>query len=344
MSLPRRLLITGGAGFIGSNWVRYIFEHADDTRVTVLDKLTYAGNLANLADVQNDRRFHFVHGDITDSPLVERLAQEVDAIVNFAAESHVDRSIESPGAFVQTDVFGTYVLLEAARHAQHERFLQVSTDEVYGDVPSGSSRESDAVRPRSPYAASKASADLMVQAFHATYRLATCITRASNNFGPYQYPEKIIPLFVTNAIDDQPLPVYGDGLQVRDWLFVDDHCAAIALALEQGQPGKIYNVGGGNELTNLELTASILGALGKSPSLIRHVPDRVGHDRRYSVDSSKLRELGWRPVRSFQAALDETVQWYVDHEDWWRPLKNGEYRDYYQRQYGARLVAESHIE
>ena len=339
MSMPRRLLVTGGAGFIGSAFVRKLVADTTDVELTVLDKLTYAGNLANLEPVASDPRYRFVHGDINDAPLVDELAATVDAIVNFAAESHVDRSIEGPGAFVQTDVRGTFILLEAARRHGHARYLQVSTDEVYGDVAEGSSRESDPLRPRSPYAASKAAGDLLALSYATTYGLAVCVTRGSNTYGPYQYPEKVIPLFVTNAIDNEPLPLYGDGLQQRDWLHVDDHCAAIRLVLERGTPGEAYNVGGGNHLPNLALTGRILDLLDKPASLIRHVPDRPGHDRRYAVDSAKLHALGWSPAHAFDQALGETVRWYVDHPDWWRPLKSGEYLDYYRRQYGERLAA-----
>jgi dTDP-glucose 4,6-dehydratase len=333
------LLVTGGAGFIGSNFARRILARHADAQVTVLDKLTYAGNLANLDDLMADERFRFVHGDIADADIVDPLAAEVDAIVNFAAESHVDRSIEAPDAFIRTDVYGTFVLLEAARRHEHQRYVQVSTDEVYGDVPNGSSTEEDALRPRSPYSASKAGGDMLVMAYHATYGLPTVLTRASNNFGPYQYPEKIIPLFVTNAIDDEQLPLYGDGEQVRDWLFVDDHCDAIELALSDGEPGAIYNVGGGKELTNLELTRAVLKILGKPEELIRRVPDRAGHDRRYSVDSSRIHALGWTPLHRFPEALEATCHWYLDHPEWWRPLKGGEFVDYYRRQYGERLAA-----
>jgi len=337
--MPRRLLVTGGAGFIGSNFARRVLSGHDDARVTVLDKLTYAGNLANLADLRADPRFRFVQGDIADAAAVDALAAEVDAIVNFAAESHVDRSIEAPDAFIRTDVYGTFVLLEAARRHGHQRYLQISTDEVYGDVPTGSSTEADALHPRSPYSASKSGGDMLVLAYHATYGVPGTITRASNNFGPYQHPEKIIPLFVTNALDDEPLPLYGDGQQVRDWLFVDDHCDAIERALSDGEAGAIYNVGGGQELTNLELTRAVLGILGKPESLIRRVPDRAGHDRRYSVDSGRMRALGWSPVHRFPDALEATCRWYREHPEWWRPLKSGEFLDYYRRQYGERLAA-----
>ena len=342
--LPRRLLVTGGAGFIGSAFVRRTLERHPDASITVLDKLTYAGNMANLAPVETHPGYTFVHGDIADAEIVDRLAAEVDVIVNFAAESHVDRSIEEPDAFIRTDVYGTFVLLEAARHHRHQRYLQVSTDEVYGHVPDGSSVEADALKPRSPYSASKAGGDLLVGAYHATYGLPTLLTRASNNFGPYHYPEKVIPLFITNAMDDEPLPLYGDGLQIRDWLFVDDHCDALETVLMRGEPGETYNIGGGNELTNLELTRSILELLEKPISLVRSVPDRAGHDRRYSVDCSKLRALGWTPAHDFADALRQTVDWYRTNEAWWRPLKSGEYRDYYRRQYGDRLAAGSAVE
>ena len=344
MSLPSRLLVTGGAGFIGSAFVRRTLARHPEVRVTVLDKLTYAGNLANLEPVADDPRYRFVQGDINDAAVVDAIAGSVEAIVNFAAESHVDRSIEEPDAFIQTDVHGTFTLLEAARRHGHERYLQISTDEVYGNVPSGSSLETDPLRPRSPYSASKAGGDLLVQAYHTTYGLPAMITRASNNFGPYQYPEKVIPLFVTNALDGEPLPLYGDGQQIRDWLYVDDHCDAIELVLERGEPGEVYNVGGGNELANLDLTRRILELTGRDLGLVRRVPDRPGHDRRYSVDCSKIHALGWTPAHAFDDALRETVGWYRDRTDWWRPLKSGEYLDYYRRQYGDRLAASTAVE
>ena len=334
-----RLLVTGGAGFIGSAFVRRTLERDPRRTVIVLDKLTYAGNRANLAPVETAPGLHFVHGDITDLAVVDELAGQVDAIVNFAAESHVDRSIDTPDAFIETDVRGTHVLLEASRRHRHERYLQVSTDEVYGDLATGSAREQDPLTPRSPYAASKAAGDLLVGAYVTTYGLPASITRASNTFGPYQYPEKIIPLFVTNAIDHEALPLYGDGLQVRDWLYVDDHCAAIELVLDRGEPGGVYNVGGGNELTNLELTRRILAELRRPMSLVRSVPDRPGHDRRYSLNAERLRHLGWRPRSPFDVSLADTVRWYVEHPFWWRPLKSGEYLDYYRRQYAERLAA-----
>jgi dTDP-glucose 4,6-dehydratase len=339
MTVPGRLLVTGGAGFIGSAFVRRQLGEQGSTQVVVLDKLTYAGNLANLADVEGDPHYRFVRGDINDAALVDELAANADAIVNFAAESHVDRSIETPDAFIQTDVHGTFTLLEAARRHRHTAYLQVSTDEVYGHVAEGSSRETDSLRPRSPYAASKAAADLLTLAYATTYGLPARVTRGSNTFGPHQYPEKVIPLFVTNAIDMQPLPLYGDGRQVRDWLYVEDHCAAIELVLDRGADAEVYNVGGGNLRMNLELTHRILDLLDRPADLIRNVPDRAGHDRRYSVDCSKLHRLGWQPRHAFDDALAATVAWYREHPDWWRPLKQGDYLEYYRRQYEARLAA-----
>jgi dTDP-glucose 4,6-dehydratase len=333
------ILVTGGAGFIGSNFVRRMLQRHPDIELTVLDKLTYAGNLANLADIENDPRFRFVHGDIADASVVDDLAARAQAIVNFAAESHVDRSIEAAHDFIQTDVVGTHVLLEAARRFSHDLYLQISTDEVYGDVEAGSSTEGAPLMPRSPYAASKAGADLLVLAYATTYDLPVAITRSSNNFGPYQYPEKIIPLFVTNALNGEPLPLYGDGMQVRDWLYVTDNCAAIETVLTHGTPGDIYNVGGGNELTNLELTRAILAEVGQPADLIRLVADRPGHDRRYSVDSTKIRALGWRPEHDFSEALAATVAWYRENPGWWEPLKTGDYLDYYRRQYADRLAS-----
>jgi dTDP-glucose 4,6-dehydratase len=332
------LLITGGAGFIGSNFVHYVLEKYPDGEVVVLDKLTYAGNLDSLRDVADDPRYSFVHGDICDSELVEGVVREhhIEAIVNFAAETHVDRSILEAGSFIQTDVYGTHVLLEAVRNFGLRRMLHVSTDEVYGSVTEGSSVETDNLLPNSPYSASKAGGDLMCRAYHVTYGVPVVITRGSNNFGPYQYPEKVIPLFITNALDNQPLPLYGDGLNVRDWLYVMDHCEAIDLMLREGRDGEVYNVGGDHELTNLELTEAILEKTGKPKSLIKFVEDRPGHDRRYSLDSSKIHGLGWRPRHAFDEALDRTVRWYAENRPWWERLKSGEYRSYYQQQYGTR--------
>ncbi len=330
--LPRRLLVTGGAGFIGSHFVRRVLARHEDVRVTVLDKLTYAGNLANLADVADHPRYRFVLGDISDPEAVDPVASEADAIVNFAAESHVDRSIEEPDAFIQTDLHGTYVLLEAARRHGCARFLQISTDEVYGNVPEGSSGEDDPLRPSSPYSASKAGGDLLVLAYQATYRVPAMITRSTNNFGPHQYSEKVIPLFITNALDGLRLPIYGDGQQTREWLYVSDHCDAVELILERGEPGQTYNIGSGFELVNLELAHRILALTDRPTSLVEHVEDRPGHDRRYAVDSTKLRRLGWRPGHDFEAALATTVTWYRDNPEWWRPLKSGEYLASYRNQ------------
>jgi len=331
-----RVLVTGGCGFIGSHFVRRLLARYPDYEVVNLDKLTYAGNPANLADVAGDPRYRFVEGDVCDAELVREVMAGCDAVVNFAAESHVDRSIHDAGDFIRTDVFGTWVLLEAARHHRLARYLQVSTDEVYGSIGTGAFLETDALRPSSPYAASKAGGDHMVRAYFTTHRLPVLITRAANNFGPNQYPEKVVPLFITNALDDRPLPLYGDGRQVRDWLYVLDHCAALDLVLHKGAEGEVYNVGGGCELENLALTRRILGLLGKPERLIQPVPDRPGHDRRYAVDTSKLRALGWAPEHAFDEALAATVAWYRANEAWWRPIKSGEFRQYYQRQYGAR--------
>jgi dTDP-glucose 4,6-dehydratase len=337
------LLITGGAGFIGSNFVHYVLDKYRDAKVVVYDKLTYAGNLDNLREVAESPRYSFVHGDICDSELVQRVIREhgIEAIVNFAAETHVDRSILEAGSFIQTDVYGTHVLLEAVKELGLERMLHVSTDEVYGSVTEGSSVESDNLLPNSPYSASKAGGDLMCRAYHVTYGVPVVITRGSNNFGPYQYPEKVIPLFITNALDDQPLPIYGDGQNVRDWLYVLDHCEAIDLMLREGRDGEVYNVGGDHELTNLELTEAILEKTGKPKSLMQFVEDRPGHDRRYSLDCSKIHKLGWRPRHSFEEGLEGTVRWYADNRPWWEKLKTEEYRSYYQKQYGDRPVLSS---
>jgi len=334
------LLVTGGAGFIGSNFVHLLLDKYPHCRVVVYDKLTYAGNLDNLKDVAEDLRYSFVQGDICDAEHVEEVIREhkIDVIVNFAAETHVDRSILAAGSFIQTDVYGTYVLLEAVRKFGLRRMVHVSTDEVYGSVTEGSSVETDNLLPNSPYSASKAGGDLMCRAFFVTYGVPVVVTRGSNNFGPHQYPEKVIPLFITNALDDKALPLYGDGQNVRDWLYVLDHCEAIDLMLQKGRDGEVCNVGADRELTNLELTETILGMLGKPRSLIQFVEDRPGHDRRYSLDSSKIHELGWQPRFRFEEALEGTVRWYADNRWWWEKLKSGEYESYYQQQYGARRV------
>jgi len=336
--VARSLLVTGGAGFIGSNYVHHVLAHHPD-RVVVFDKLTYAGNVANLADVAGDERYAFIHADICDRDAVVAAldGHGVDTIVNFAAETHVDRSIVDPDAFVRTDVLGTQVLLEEAV-SRGLRYHQVSTDEVYGHVDQGASIEDDNVRPRSPYAASKAAGDLLVYAYHVTYGLHTSLTRGSNNVGPYQHPEKAVGLFSTNAIDDEPLPVYGDGLQQRDYQWVGDHCEAIDLVVRAGPPGSVYNVGTGTSITNLEMVEIVLATLGKDASLVRHVEDRPGHDRRYAVDTTKIRSLGWRSRHTPQEAIAMAVRWYVDNEEWWRPIRNGEFRAYYAAMYGQRAV------
>ena len=327
-----RVLVTGGAGFVGSHFAKRLAAAGED--VVVLDKLTYSGNRANLAGVDVE----FVEGDITDSTAVAAAAARCEAIVNFAAETHVDRSIFGAAEFIETDVLGTYVLLEHVR--EHElRFVQVSTDEVYGDVEPGvSSKEEDPLRPSSPYAASKAGGDLQVVAAVRTYGVDASITRGSNTYGPNQYPEKVIPLFITNALDGEPLPLYGDGRQTRDWLHVQDHCEAIEVVLREGKRGEIYNVGGGEELENLELTRRILELTRADESLVRHVEDRLGHDRRYSLDTTKLRSLGWSPRHTIENGLPQTVEWYRENRDWWEPIKSGDYLAYYKQQYAERLA------
>jgi dTDP-glucose 4,6-dehydratase len=326
-----RVLVTGGCGFIGSHFVKRLVSGGDE--VVVLDKLTYSGNPANIEGVDCE----LVEGDIADPDAVARAGSGCRAVVNFAAESHVDRSILEAGDFIRTDVYGTHVLLEWARETG-ARFLQVSTDEVYGDVSMGvSSREDDPLRPSSPYSASKAGGDLQVLAYVRTYRVNASITRGANTYGPNQYPEKLIPLFVTNALDGLPLPVYGDGRQRREWLHAEDHCSGIELVLREGEPGGVYNVAG-EELENLDVVRRIVELTGVSPALVRHVEDRPGHDRRYSVDASRLRSLGWEPRRAFDEALVETVTWYRDNRSWWERIKSGEYLDYYKRQYADRLA------
>lgn len=334
-----KVLVTGGAGFIGSNFVRWAHNVHPDWQITTLDKLTYAGRIENLATVMDSPRHRFVHGDIADAAVAAPLVRESDLVVHFAAETHVDRSIQSAADFITTDVIGTFVLLEAARQAPNlKRFIQISTDEVYGSVPTGASRETDELRPRNPYSASKAGADRLAYSYWATYNVPVIITRASNNYGPNQFPEKVIPLFVTNAIDNIPVPLYGDGLNVRDWLHVDDHCRGIDVVINKGTNGEVYNIGGGNEVTNVDLTHRILGLAGRPLTLIRPVADRQGHDRRYALDTTKLRGLGWAPEVAFETGLAATVDWYQKNEAWWRPIKEQDqaYRTYYQAQYGTR--------
>lgn len=320
----KTLLITGGAGFIGSNFIHYIARKYPEYKIINLDKLTYAGNLENLRDIENNPNYKFLKGDIADRKLVGEIFNfnKIDAIINFAAESHVDRSIEDPGVFIQTDIYGTYVLLEAARKYNSKIFLQISTDEVYGSIEDGSFREDDALKPNSPYSASKAGAEMIVRSFYKTYKTPVIITRTTNNFGPYQYPEKIIPLFVTNLIDNIKVPLYGDGMNVRDWIYVDDNCGALDLVLHKGRVGEIYNIGAGNEKLNIWITKEILKLLDKPESMIEPVEDRLGHDRRYSVDCTKLKkDLGWETQYDFEEALGKTIRWYMDNQHWWRPLK-----------------------
>jgi len=331
------VLVTGGAGFIGANFIRLLINDSDE-RVINLDKLTYAGNLENLAGLEDHPRYRFVRGDVCDQQLVTGLLAEerVAAVVHFAAESHVDRSVDAPREFLDTNVLGTQVLLEAARQTGVERFLQISTDEVYGSLgDTGAFSEETPLAPNSPYAASKAAADLVCRAYHHTFQLPVIITRCSNNYGPYQFPEKLIPLMIANALEGKPLPIYGDGLNVRDWLYVEDHCAAIKNVLERGRPGEVYNVGGHNELPNLTLVKMLLRELDLSEDLISFVPDRPGHDRRYAIDAGKIeRELGWTPAVTFTVGLASTVSWYLENRSWWETIRSGAYRDYYDRLYG----------
>jgi len=329
----KRLLVAGAAGFIGSNFVRHLRRTRPGVEITVLDKLTYAGNLANLAELDGQPGYRFVHGDICDEKLVDSLAAETDAIVNFAAETHVDRSLMDPFAFVETDVRGTAVLCEAARKHGHEVFLLISTDEVYGDVRTGRSTETDPLKPRSPYSASKAGAEHIAQAYAESFGLPLLVTRGSNNYGPHQYPEKLIPVLITNAIDDRPLPLYNDGSAVRDYVFVEDHCRAIDQVLHEAPVGNVYNIGTGVETSGLQVAEAVLAIMGKPKSLIEFVADRPGHDYRYALDISRITALGWEPQVELGEGLERTVRWYVDHPEWWRPLKSGEYWEYYRRNY-----------
>jgi dTDP-glucose 4,6-dehydratase len=333
------VLVTGGAGFIGSNFVRYALDAHPDWQITNLDKLTYAGRMETLSDVSGNHRHTFVHGDVADAQVAAPLVKAADIVVHFAAETHVDRAILEAGEFIKTDVIGTFVLLEAARTSQNLRcFIQISTDEVYGSVPEGSSVETDELRPRNPYSASKAGADRLAYSYWATYNVPVMVTRASNNYGPYQFPEKVIPLFITNALDNIPVPLYGAGLNIRDWLHVSDHCRGIDTVIGRGRAGDTYNIGGGNEVRNVDLTHALLQLVDRPESLIKNVEDRPGHDVRYSLDTAKLRKLGWAPRVAFEDGLKETVDWYRQNEWWWRPIKENDpaFRAYYRAQYGSR--------
>jgi dTDP-glucose 4,6-dehydratase len=339
-----KLLVTGGAGFIGSNFVRYMVNKYPDYTIVNLDLLTYAGNLENLKDIENKPNYKFVRGDIADRDFIQGLFQEekFDYVINFAAESHVDRSITDPGIFVQTNIQGTLALLDAAKSFEVKKYLQVSTDEVYGTLgETGHFTEETPLAANSPYSASKAGADLLVRAYNETFGLPTNITRCSNNYGPFHFPEKLIPLMIINALNDKELPVYGDGLNVRDWLHVEDHCQAIDLVLHKGRVGEVYNVGGNNERTNIDIVKTILKQLGKPESLIKFVKDRPGHDRRYAIDATKLRtELGWSPKYNFDTGIEQTINWYLNNKQWWENIISGEYQDYFKSQYGERLGVE----
>ncbi|AUO06979.1 spore coat protein [Paenibacillus jamilae] len=335
-----KLFVTGGAGFIGSNFVLYMLKQHPDYEIVNIDALTYAGNLENLKSIENHPKHTFVKADITDAQVIDQLMQQgIDVVVNFAAESHVDRSILAPEVFVKTNVLGTQVLLNAAKKNNVTKFVQVSTDEVYGSLgETGLFTEETPLQPNSPYSASKAGGDLLVRAYHETFGLPVNITRCSNNYGPYQFPEKLIPLMISRALSDQQLPVYGDGLNIRDWLYVEDHCSAIDLVIHQGKLGEVYNIGGNNERTNVHIVKTILEELGKPESLISYVQDRPGHDRRYGIDPSKtMNELGWKPKHSFETGIKETIRWYLDNEEWWTRIQSGEYQQYYAKQYGSRL-------
>jgi dTDP-glucose 4,6-dehydratase len=336
------ILITGGAGFIGSHFVRYVRSRRPDWHITVLDKLTYAGNPANLAEHEGTPGYRFLQGDICrETDVHAALALDVDLVVNFAADTHVDRSISSPRAFLDTDILGTFVLLTAAREHSVKRFLHISTDEVYGSIAAGSATEQSPLNPTNPYSASKASGDLIALSFYKTYGFPVVITRSSNNYGSHQYPEKFLPLFITNALESQPLPLYGKGDQVRDWLHADDNCAGILLALEKGVPGEVYNIGGRQERQNIDMAKRVIELTGADPSLLRFVTDRPAHDFRYSVDSSKITALGWQPQIPLEQGLQDTVRWYRENPGWWQPLKSGEFREYYRRHYETRLKGEA---
>ena len=335
----KKLLVTGGAGFIGSNFIKYMLNKYNDYKVINLDMLTYAGNLENLSDIENNPNYEFVKGDIVDIGLIDEiLSNEIYYIINFAAESHVDRSIEDPGIFVKTNIMGTQVLLDAAKKYGVEKYLQVSTDEVYGTLgATGHFTEKTPLAPNSPYSASKAGADMLVRAYHETFKLPVNITRCSNNYGPYQFPEKLIPLMIANTLEGKNLPVYGDGLQVRDWLHVEDHCSAIDTVLHKGKLGEVYNIGGNNEKANIEIIKLILESLNKPEDLIKYVKDRPGHDRRYAIDNTKITtELGWKPSYTFEQGMEETINWYLNNRDWWLKIRSGEYQAYYEKMYRNR--------
>ncbi|KKO54758.1 dTDP-glucose 4,6-dehydratase [Paenibacillus sp. DMB20] len=335
-----KMLVTGGAGFIGSNFVLYMMQQHPEYKIINMDALTYAGNLENLKTVENESNYTFIQADIADKEAVDRIFQQgIDVVVNFAAESHVDRSILEPEVFVNTNVLGTQVLLDAAKKYGVTKFVQVSTDEVYGSLgETGLFSETTLLAPNSPYSASKAGGDLLVRAYHETYGLPVNITRCSNNYGPYQFPEKLIPLMISRALNDEALPIYGDGMNIRDWLYVEDHCSAIDLVIHQGRSGEVYNIGGNNERTNLHIVKTILHELGKPESLITYVEDRPGHDRRYGIDPTKItEELGWKPKFNFETGIQETIRWYLNNKDWWTRIQSGAYREYVSKQYGSRL-------
>ncbi len=339
MRIKKTLFITGGAGFIGSNFVRYILRKYENYRVINFDKLTYAGNLDNLKDVEKNKRYKFIRGDICDRKMLNRIfkKEKPDFVVNFAAESHVDKSILDPSVFVKTNILGVQILLDVAKKYKIEKFEHISTDETYGSIKKGKFKEKDPLLPNSPYAASKASADLLVRAYYKTFKLPVLITRSSNNFGPYQYPEKLIPLFITNLLENKKLPLYGKGENVRDWIYVLDNCSGIDFVLHKGKIGEIYNIGGGNEKSNLEITKIILRELNKDLSFVEYIKDRPGHDFRYALDTRKIRKLGWSPKYTFEKAIKETIKWYKENQWWWKKIKSGDYLKYYKKQYLQRL-------
>ncbi len=333
------ILVTGGAGFIGSNFIKYMLDKYQEYKIVNLDAITYAGNLENLKDIEKNSNYTFLRGDICDRELVNDIvSHDIEYVINFAAESHVDRSITEPDVFIKTNVMGTQVLLEASRKYAVKKYIQVSTDEVYGSLgQSGYFTEETSLAPNSPYSASKASADLLVRAYHKTFELPVNITRCSNNYGPYQFPEKLIPLMISNALQNKKLPVYGDGMNIRDWLYVEDHCRAIDVVLHRGTVGEIYNIGGNNEKANIEIIKFLLEYLSKPQSLIKYVKDRLGHDKRYAIDSNKIKnELGWEPLYSFDKGIEKAIQWYLEHQEWWEKIKSGEYKEYYDKMYANR--------